>query len=226
MNFCKVLFSKITKDDRLFKDIIGYDHIKRLFRMALDANSATHILLVGPPASAKTMFLTSLMHELVDSYFADGANSTKAGMNDYLFANSPRYLLVDEIDKMSPRDQAFLLNLMETGIVSETKYGKTRTTYIQTSVFATSNHVRKLSAPLQSRFFIVELEPYAYEQFCGITEKLLSRRMVRGDVASVIANTVWNKSQDIRDCIKIGTLAKSTKDVEFIVNKFFWPKTR
>jgi Holliday junction DNA helicase RuvB len=155
MNFCKILFSKITKDDRLFKDIIGYDHIKRHFRMALDANSATHILLAGPPASAKTMFLTFLMHELENSYFADGANSTKAGMNDYLFANSPRYLLVDEIDKMSPKDQAFLLNLMETGIVSETKYGKTRTTHLQTSVFATSNHARKLSAPLQSRFFIV-----------------------------------------------------------------------
>src|SRR5947209_372322 len=190
MNFCKLLFSKITKDDQLFKDIIGYDHIKRLFRMALDVNSATHILLVGPPASAKTMFLTSLMHELENSYFADGANSTKAGMNDYLFANSPRYLLVDEIDKMSPRDQAFLLNLMETGIVSETKYGKTRTTHIQASVFATTNHARKLSAPLQSRFFIVELEPYAYEQFCGITEKLLSRKMNRGNIARVKRKTV------------------------------------
>jgi MoxR-like ATPase len=226
MNFCKMLFSKITKDDQLFKDIIGYEHIKRLFRMALDANSATHILLVGLPASAKTMFLTSLMHELENSYFADGANSTKAGMNDYLFANSPRYLLVDEIDKMSPRDQAFLLNLMETGIVSETKYGKTRTTHIQTSVFATSNDSRKLSAPLQSRFFIVQLEPYTYKQFCGITEKLLSRYKVQGEVASVIANAVWNKSQDIRDCIKIGTLAKSPKDVDFIVDNFFWPKTK
>lgn len=150
-----MLFSKITKDERLFKDIIGYDHIKRLFRMALDANSATHILLVGPPASGKTMFLTSLMHELENSYFADGANSTKAGMNDYLFANSPRYLLVDEIDKMSPKNQAFLLNLMEAGIVVETKYSKTRLAEMKTSVFATSNNIKKMSAPLQSRFFIV-----------------------------------------------------------------------
>jgi ATP-dependent protease Clp ATPase subunit len=54
-------------------------HVKRLFRMALDSDSAVHILLVGPPASAKTMFLTSLM-QLKNSYFSDGANSTKAGM--------------------------------------------------------------------------------------------------------------------------------------------------
>ena len=88
MNFCKLLLSKLTKtDDKgLFQDIIGYDHIKRLFMMALDSDSAIHTLLVRPPASAKTMFLTSLMNHLNNSYFADGANSTKAGMVDYLFS--------------------------------------------------------------------------------------------------------------------------------------------
>ena len=35
--------------------------LKRLFRMALGSDSAIHILLVGPPASAKSMFLTALM---------------------------------------------------------------------------------------------------------------------------------------------------------------------
>jgi ATP-dependent Lon protease len=137
-----------------------------------------------------------------------------------------RYLLVDEIDKMALKDQALLLNLMETGIISETKYGKTRSARIKTSVFATSNNIKKMSAPLQSRFFIVELEPYTYEQFCDITEKLLLRQRIEAQVVGAIAGAVWNKSQDIRDCIKIGTLAKSTKDVEFIVDKFFWPKTR
>ena len=228
MNFCKMLLSKLTREDgdSLFEDIIGYDHVKRLFRMALDSDSAAHILLVGPPASAKTMFLTSLMHQLKRSYFADGTNSTKAGMIDYLFANAPRFLLVDELDKMSTKDRSFLLNLMETGIVTETKYGKTRLAEMKTSVFATSNDIKKLSAPLQSRFFVVELEPYTYEQFCDITEKLLSRQKIEGQVASAIADAVWKKSQDIRDCVKSGTIAKTTTDVEFIVDKFLGPKTR
>ena len=73
--------------------------------------------------------------------------------------------LLDEIDKMSPTDQTLLLNLMETGIVAETKIGKTREIETKTSIFATCNAPRKLSAPLQSRFFIVEIEPYIYEQF-------------------------------------------------------------
>jgi MoxR-like ATPase len=221
MNFCKMLLSKITNagNHRLFEDIIGYDHIKRLFGMALRSELAIHILLVGPPASAKTMFLTSLMRQLKNSYFADGANSTKAGMIDYLFETRPKYLLVDEIDKMSGKDQAFLLNLMETGIVSETKHRKYRSAQMKVSIFATSNSVKGISTPLQSRFFIVEVEPYTYEQFCEITEELLVRRIEEG-LASIIAEAVWKKSQDIRDCVKIGTMAKSYGDVEFLLSNF------
>ena len=220
MKFCK-LFSKLItpRRDILFDEIIGYDHIKRLFNMVLASDSAIHLLLVGPPASAKTMFLTSLM-QLKNSYFADGSNSTKAGMVNYLFQNRPRYLLCDEIDKTGQKDQAFLLNLMETGIVSETKYGKTRSAHMKASVFATSNDVDKISGPLESRFFIVELQPYTYEQFCDITEELLSRHKVERRVASVMADAVWAKSQDIRDCVQIGTIAKSIDDVRFLVDSF------
>ena len=91
---------------------------------------------------------------------------------------------------------------------------------MKTSVFATSNNIKKLSSPLQSRFFIVELEPYTYERFLEITNELLSHRKVVGDVASMIANAVWNKSQDIRDCVRIGKLAKSVEDVKFVVDTF------
>src|SRR5439155_2814254 len=80
----------------------------------------------------------------------------------------PGYLLIDEIDKSAPKHQTFLLNLMETGIISETKYGKTRESKMDISVFATSNGRRGLSGPLQSRFFVVELEPYTYRQFYEI----------------------------------------------------------
>ena len=121
---------------------------------------------------------------------------------------------------MSSKDQVFLLNLMETGIVSETKYGKTRSAQMKTSVFATSNNIKKLSDPLKSRFFIVKLEPYTYEQFLEITNELLSHHKIDGEVANVISDAVWNKSQDIRDCIRIGKLAKSIQDVSFIIETF------
>jgi holliday junction DNA helicase RuvB len=59
-------------------------------------------------------------------------------------------IIVDEIDKMAPKDQ--LLSLMETGIVSGTKYGKSRSAQMKTSVIATTNSLKKLSGPLQSDY--------------------------------------------------------------------------
>jgi hypothetical protein len=66
------------------------------------------------------------------SYFIDCSNATKSGVIDYIFENKPKYLLLDELDKLSKEDQTFLLNLIETGIVSETKYNRTRTMEIKT----------------------------------------------------------------------------------------------
>lgn len=87
MNFQRLVgLLKKPLDSGPFEDIVGYEHIKRLFRIALDSKSRTHILLTGP-ASAKTMFLTSLLQFLKDAYFVDGGNSTKAGVIDYLFEN-------------------------------------------------------------------------------------------------------------------------------------------
>jgi replication-associated recombination protein RarA len=107
--------------------------------MALETeHTTTSILLSDPPASAKTLFLQCLM-KLQDSCFIDCSNATKLGVIDYIFNNKPRFLLLDELDKLSNKDQTFLLNLMETGIVS-----KTRIIEIKTSVFATSNNIEKI----------------------------------------------------------------------------------
>ena len=147
-----------TKDD-FFEYIIGYNDIKKFLRMSISTEEPIHLLLIGPPASAKTMFIKSMMMKLDNSYFTDGGNTTKAGMLDYVFGNKPKYLLIDEIDKMSTKDQTFLLNLMETGMVSETKHAKTRTEVLKTWVIASSNNISDIIPALKSRFFIIELEP-------------------------------------------------------------------
>jgi MoxR-like ATPase len=75
-------------------------------------------------------------NQIQNSYFTDGVSSTKAGMIDYIFNNEQKYLLIDEIDKMSTKDQTFLLNLLKTEILSDTKHGKTRTIQMKTCVLA------------------------------------------------------------------------------------------
>ncbi|MFL6342448.1 MAG: ATP-binding protein [Nitrososphaeraceae archaeon] len=207
--------------DNFFNYIIGYNDVKKFLRMSINTEEPVHILLIGPPASAKTMFIKSMMMKLNNSYFTDGGNSTKAGMLEYIFDNKPKYLLIDEIDKMSTKDQTFLLNLMETGIVSETKHAKTRTEVLKTWVIASSNDISNIISPLKSRFFIIELEPYSYEQFCQITMRLLiEQHKVEEEIAKATAHIVWNKmrSRNIRDCVRIGRMAKSVQDVDFIID--------
>jgi holliday junction DNA helicase RuvB len=218
----RLIFShSVRREDKLFADIYGCDDIKKLFRMALESSHNCSILLTGPPASAKTLFLQLLM-KLKDSYFIDCSNATKSGLVDYIFEHKPRYLLLDELDKLSRKDQTFLLNLVETGIVSETKYNKTREMELNTSVFATSNNIEKIIIPLQSRFFIVNMHAYTYEQFYEITLKLLTSDQHNVDeeitMAAIVA--VWNTSKDIRDCIKIARISRSVEDVNWLVTAF------
>ena len=210
-----------SAEEDIFEEVIGYFDIKRLFEMAIAAEEPVHILLVGPPASAKTVFMRSLL-KLSSSYFTDGTNTTKVVMIDYIFENRPKYLLIDEIDKMQNRDQVFLLNLMETGIVSETKHQKTRNMKAKIWVFASGNNSNNLIPALKSRFFIIKLEPYTYQQFSEITEQMLMLNGIGVEIAKTTADAVWNKirSGNIRDCIRIARMTKSLEDVNFIVNTY------
>jgi Holliday junction DNA helicase RuvB len=160
--------------------------------------------------------------KLRDSCFMDCSNATKSGIVDYVFNHKPKYLLLDELDKLSRKDQTFLLNLIETGIVSETKYNKTRKMELKTSVIATSNNIEKIIIPLQSRFFIVNMHGYTYEQFYEITLRLLTSNQYNVDeeIAKAIAEAVWNTSRNIRESIRIATISKSVKDVKWLATVF------
>ena len=205
------------KPEPLFESIVGFSDVKRLFQLSLSSEKPVHILLVGPPASAKTLFMVECMR-LERSYFTLGSHSTKSGMIDYLFAKRPRYLIVDEIEHMPMKDQTALLSLMETGILAETKFQKTRNTHLKTWVFATSNATDRMLTPLLSRFVVLHFKQYSFGSFQEVCAHILGREGVTSDVAVAIAEVVWRKlkSKDIRDCIKIGRLAKTKEDVEWI----------
>jgi replication-associated recombination protein RarA len=207
----------ITKSQQLFDSIIGYNDVKRLFNLSFSSEKPVHILLVGPPASAKTLFMLSCM-KLERSYFTLGSHSTKSGMMDYLFQKRPRYLIIDEIEHMPIKDQTALLSLMETGIIVETKYKKTRDTQLKTWIFATSNSTDQMLTPLLSRFMVLRFKQYKYEAFQQVAVHLLCREGICREIAIATAETVWSKmkSKDIRDCVKIGHLAKTKDDVIWI----------
>ena len=131
-----------------FENIVGNDDTKSILNKAILSRKPVHVLLVGRPGSAKTMFLTEIMNSIKDSYFIVGSNTTKAGLVNQLFEKRPKFLLVDELDKMSGIEQTSLLHLMETGIISETKIRKTRQMDLTSWVFATANSCDKIIQPL------------------------------------------------------------------------------
>lgn len=211
--------NSMESSENLFANIVGYDDIKRIFNYAFNSSLPVHILLVGPPGSAKTLFLMECM-KLSRSYFTLGSHSTKAGMLDYLFNNRPKNLIIDEIEYMAIKDQAALLSLMETGILSETKYEKTRKSIMRTWVFASCNDEKKLLTPLLSRFFVLYFKKYDYSTFEKIANHILATECNTDfEISTLIAQLVWNKlkSRDIRDCIKIGRICNNKDDVYMIV---------
>ena len=210
--------NKSTLQYDLFDNIIGYDDIKKLFFLSFESQRPIHILLVGPPASAKTLFMLGCM-KLERSYFTLGTHSTKSGMLDYLFEKRPRYLIIDEIEHMSIRDQTVLLSLMETGIIAETKHMKTRNTQVKTWVFATTNETNHMLTPLLSRFLVLHFKQYKFENFLDISIHMLGQEGIAKDIVNEVATQVWHnmRSKDIRDCIKIAHLAKTKDDVISIV---------
>ena len=116
----------ISKQEKFFSNVIGYPEIKKLLLRAIISKEPVNVLLTGPPASSKSVFLLDMLQGLEDAYFRDAVGASGAGMIDHLFNNNTKYLLIDEIDKLKKNDQAALLNVMETGIISETKLkGKT-----------------------------------------------------------------------------------------------------
>ena len=151
-------------------------------------------------------------------------------MIDYLFDHSStKYLLIDEIDKMKVSDQVALLNVMETGILSETKSKRTKGSRQQKMnlwIFATSNDSERLSKPLKSRFSVFSLPEYTLEEFSEIAIMLLEQRYkIRRETATKIANSVWTRlnSKDVRDILKIGKLAKPDEtdaDVDWLIDTY------
>ena len=211
-----------TYEDKFFSNIVGYSDVKKLLLKSIVSKEPVNILLTGPPSSCKTIFLLEILDTIEGTYFMDAASITSAGMIDYLFEHDTKYLLIDEIDKMKAKDQAALLNAMETGIICETKLnGKTRQKRMKLWIFATSNDVDRLSKALRSRFMELHLKEYAYEEFMDIVRKLLRKRYrMDENISEKIAYAVWNvmNSKDLRDAIQIAKLTKTSSDVDWLVN--------
>jgi replication-associated recombination protein RarA len=96
---------------------------------ALESSERAHTLLIGPQASAKSLFMLEIEKFMrYKVYFAEGASTTKAGIQKYITENQHKeIIIIDEIDKMQMQHQEGLLTIMERGEFTSTKVRNTQT---------------------------------------------------------------------------------------------------
>jgi len=205
----KPMGEPLTLPDDIFEDIIGHDEVKELLMAALLAEKPVHVLLAGPPALAKSLFLWDIEQGCKQQViWLVGSATSKAGLWDLVAEREPQILLIDELDKMNAADTAALLSLMEGGRLMRAKKGRSLDVTVTIKVVAATNQVAKLSPELKSRFAIRKLKPYDTAQYCTVVKGVLVRREnVSPELAEEIAQKLEGKSQDVRDAVRVARLS-------------------
>ena len=201
--------TQLKPADDLFTDIIGHEDVKTLLKATLLAEKPVHIMLTGPPALAKTLFLWDIEQTFGEqAIWLVGSATSKAGLWDLVAEREPKILLIDEMDKMNAVDMAALLTLMEGGRLVRAKRGRELDINNPLKVVAASNRLEKLSPELRSRFAIRRLNPYSRSEFLTVVKGVLVRKEgLLGELAEDIAQKLDGRSQDVRDAIRIARLA-------------------
>ena len=213
--------ARLDVPDSLFECIIGYDDLKDEIKFTLGEGRKSHYLLIGPPATAKSLFLLELGH-LSGTYPATGSRVSGAGLTDIFYNYQPRILLLDEIDKIPMDATAVLLSVMESGDVLETKYRRHRGLKLDLNVFAAGNSDRSIPNELLSRFDTkLYFQPYSFEEFVSVCRGYLSRyEAAPEDIAEYIGVQTWQHlDRDVRTARGVARRLRdsSASDVDRVV---------
>jgi len=202
---------KLPKTTPLFDSIIGHNTHKEIILRAIRSSEPIHLLLMGRPATAKTLFLLELTKidgaEYVTPYI------TYVGMFDLLMAN-PKIVLIDQIDNIKDRNvYRLLIDLCEYGYITKTTAYETVRTKVNTKVIATANSIKRIPEALLSRFLILKFKEYSDSEYTRIARKLLSNFKIKDEVKDYIIKKTL-KAKDIRNAVKLARICRTKKDVD------------
>jgi len=184
----------------LFPDVVGdqYGDIRKAVLLSMTSHayrgkrSRIHVILVGKAGTGKSEILLWLQ-SYMGAYFVNAEFASKVGLTGdasgreitpgALAEASGNTMCIDELDKMSYKDQNALLQSMEEGRYTIIK-GKHRQRFdAEVRVVATANDLSKIQIPLLDRFdFVFELTlpsrkeraenaPSLIDQFFGVSEE-------------------------------------------------------
>jgi len=194
----------------MFSDIVGYDNLKELLRESLQLEKPIHVLLSGPPAIAKTMFLWDIERVLSEqAMWLVGSATSRAGLWDAVAESRPKVLLIDELDKMTATDTAALLSLMEKGRLVRTKVHRRLDLQLDVWIIGSANRLTRMAPELLSRFKVYKIGEYSAVEFRNVVTKALVRHEgVTESAAAEIAMRLVGKTHDVRDAVRVARLSK------------------
>ena len=200
---------KLEIPDCIFADIVGHDEVKELLIACLRVEQPVHVLLAGPPALAKTLFLWDIERAARErAIWLVGSATSKAGLWDLVAERHPQIILIDELDKMNAADTAALLSVMEGGRLVRAKKGRKLDLLNPVRVVAATNRLDSLSPELKSRFAIRQMNPYRRLEYLTVVRGVLVRREnLDRELADEIAHRLDGLSQDVRDAVRVARLA-------------------
>jgi holliday junction DNA helicase RuvB len=195
--------------ESIFSDIVGHDEVKELLTACLLAEKPVHLLLAGPPALAKTLFLWDIERVAGErAIWLLGSGTSKSGLWDKIAEGHFQIILIDELDKMDAADTAALLSLMEGGRLVRAKRGRELNLTTQVRVVAASNHLDKLSPELKSRFAIRKLMAYNRSDYLTVVRGVLvTRENLDEEQADEVARGLDGLSQDVRQAVMVARVA-------------------
>ena len=207
--------------DDLFRNIVGLDDVKETVMRALRASKPVHVLLIGPPASAKSQMIEEIWNRVKGTYLVLAGSSTRAGIRDVIAEYTPHVLLIDELDKVNnTNDLSVLLSWMQSQRIVITMHGRydiVECPYPDgCKVIAACNDESRIPRELRSRFVRKYIKEYTPEQVVEICKSILTNEEgVKKELAEYVGKAVVSKlrSRDPRDCVKVvRLLTKQTKE--------------
>jgi Holliday junction DNA helicase RuvB len=195
-----------------FDVIVGHEPVKHLLRLALSSPRPVHVLLSGPPGTAKSLFLGDVS-QIPGARYALGSSTTKAGLLDYLLAQpNCRVLVIDELDKANVADLSALLSIMETGLVSRLQHGRAEHERRQVWVVAGANRLDRLPVELLSRFAVRQIAEYTAAEFQRVVRSILVRREgIDPELSREIAQALAGYTTEVRTAVRAARLCQGER---------------
>ena len=143
---------------------------------------------------------------------------SRAELKDYLIEVKPRYLLVDEVDKLpsktSRRFSAYARPPRYRNPVRAPSRGDAGDGRLRGR-----EHVERPPPELVSRFEVLQFKPYTRPQFIEVCERILACEKTSLELATYIAAQVWDvlRNKDVREALRVSRLSDNEAEVDEII---------